>query len=65
MICLCYVVLLAGKNCGVMTKSARVKFSDATRRGLRRIMTTVQPMAIKCAVYAVTKSVSIKGVSTK
>lgn len=54
MLCLCCVVRLAVKNCGVMTKLGKAKFCDATRHELIGIMITVQQMAIKSGVCAVT-----------
>jgi hypothetical protein len=58
-------VLLVETNYGDMRKSGKVRYCDAIRLGLQKIMGTVQLSAIKFRAYAEITSGSIKEATTR
>jgi len=65
LICSCYVVLLAARNSGDMTKSAKEKFCDVTSKGLTRITAIVRPIETRYIACAEILSGSIKEVTIR
>jgi len=64
-ICWCCGAPPAGKNSGGMTKSAREKSCDATRKESTETMAIVRPMATEYGARAATASASIKTATTR